>query len=123
MELPKFRIRAKDEKKMYDVVSIKRQNWKLYWNWTIEIDNENYILMQYTGLKDKNWKEIYEWDILYNEVFTHNLWYVKYSSEKGAFIIYNKKFWEVWYLTNYSELEIVGNIYENKELLDRNTRE
>lgn len=74
---------------------------------------ERYILLQYTGIKDKNGKEIYEEDIVQwidsggiirkNSVFF----------EDGAFRICNSYF----EISEYAELKVIGNIYENKELL------
>lgn len=77
-------------------------------------------LMQYTGLKDKNGVEIYEGDIVSG--WTHNPsepHVVKYISDK-----YNCCFMassvsghgkiHVW----YDGLEVIGNIYENPELIN-----
>jgi len=74
-------------------------------------------LMQYTGLKDKNGKEIYEGDIIKN-----------YSKSFGAeFVTKEVKFTE--FLLNYGyehyemgeisedTYEVIGNIYENPELI------
>ena len=73
-------------------------------------------VMQYTGLKDKNGKEIYEGDIVQNfrEKFIVEYW--------GGQILVS------WYLRSinsgdtseldcFGEYEVIGNIYENPELL------
>lgn len=76
-------------------------------------------LMQYTNLKDKNGKEIYEGDILKvkldggEEV---NL-YVKYV--KGEYRVVNEGRWEdsLYAYMYFGDVEIVGNIYENEDLI------
>ena len=74
--------------------------------------------MQYTGLKDKNGKEIYEGDIV--KVVTKDFDYPdvvnkgKVIFEKGHWLIMGN---EEYYLYGQDEIEIIGNIYENPELL------
>ena len=74
---------------------------------------------QFTGLHDKNGKEIYEGEILYNNDRKEHC-IVKYSKEKAMFIVEylesNDEFplWESISNLCYS----VGNIYENPELLE-----
>lgn len=75
-------------------------------------------LMQYTNLKDKNGKEIYEGDILKVKLDDGdaNL-YVKYV--KGEYRVVNEGKWEdsLYAYMYFGDVEIVGNIYENEDLL------
>lgn len=75
-------------------------------------------LLQFTWVLDKSWKEIYEGDILKNEFFGV-LWYVVYDSEKWAYQIVNDKLKTSNYFTNFDDLELIWNIYENKNLIDK----
>lgn len=72
-------------------------------------------IMQYTGLKDKNGKEIYEGDILtYNGITSNGnkiIREVNYNAENARFQS------GMYLLTQSIELsEIIGNIYENPDL-------
>ena len=89
---------------------------------------DNVNLMQLTGLKDKNGVEIYEGDILketcyvepgysVGESFTKvEYGDIQFSSTKGWNLIHVKGL-DGFYLS-FSHCEVIGNIYENKELLD-----
>ena len=70
-------------------------------------------IMQYTGLKDKNGKEIYEGDILF-EILGEE--YFKVIFENGSYRAENEEY--SLDLSEYAHLcEIVGNVYENPELI------
>lgn len=72
-------------------------------------------IMQYTGLKDKNGKEIYEGDIV---VIMDKLAKIYY--ENGGFRVDILSEPSLIYLTeNRAEIDIIGNIYENQELLNK----
>jgi uncharacterized phage protein (TIGR01671 family) len=69
--------------------------------------NDRHILMQYTGLKDKNEKEIYEGDIVIPQYNGFSAFEVKF--EKGKYNIADFK---------TDECEVIGNIFENVDLLN-----
>ena len=81
---------------------------------------KEFDLMQYTGLKDMKGKKIYEGDI----VTLHNDKYkVIFNTEEARFVLREDEFeLEIPFTNNNSKkMEIVGNIYENPELLgDKN---
>ena len=83
---------------------------------------KDFVLMQYTNLKDKNGKEIYEGDILkkFDDV-PINL-YVKYDTDMGEYLLVKEEEWEdsLYGCMCFNEVEVIGNIYENEDLLKQN---
>lgn len=77
---------------------------------------KDWEIMQYTGLKDKNGKEIYEGDILKSKRLNAK-GEVKFG--KAHFFILTRNGAAMgWELSpNTDELEVIGNIYENPELI------
>ncbi|MHC1568707.1 MAG: YopX family protein [Candidatus Syntropharchaeia archaeon] len=74
---------------------------------------------QYTGLKDKNGREVYEEDIVrfkdwWDEEMVGE---VRYSEKDMAFTIVND-FWDGFPMMYADDIEVIGNIYENPELLE-----
>lgn len=90
------------------------------------------IPMQYTGLRDKNGKEIYEGDIVKINMgrFNRDILEVKWGGywEHAGFGLHGKRIdkedWESEYswddINPYyaKDCEIIGNIYENKDVLE-----
>ena len=87
-------------------------------------EDEEVKLMQYTGQKDKNGKEIYEGDILkYNFPYDGRLKHVspvKFLETEASFGIKDRYENEIplYRITANNYFEVVGNIYENPELLE-----
>ncbi len=76
-------------------------------------------LMQFTGLTDKNGKEIYEGDII---KYFNRVAQIKYSDMYACFIMYSefdKQSFSLCDSINDSkrDLEVIGNVFENPELI------
>lgn len=130
----KFRAWDKEKKRL---LPITRMNWSDWWvtcepllehkpipleygerNSFKNEKTDRHILMQYTGLKDKNGKEIYEGDIIEaldgrdnNKSYILTVEWEQDVCSSG---------WTLsgigWY---QGELEVIGNIYENPELINQ----
>lgn len=90
--------------------------YKISWEYPESL--EDYIIQQYTGLKDMNGVEVYEGDILrcpkswmYDEMNGVIEWY------KNKYCFINKEYDIRWVYADYESLEVIGNIFENKELI------
>ena len=106
----KFRAWDKENKEMVEVELLGKEVL-LYKNGEWE-NIENFEVMQYTGLKDENGREIYEGDIV-----KHATWgdvYEVIFEDGGFYVLSSYDFQTI----NEYPLEVIGNIYEKPELLE-----
>lgn len=131
--IPRYRAWLKEDKEMIDVEEINFFNGEFDFigdaiTWMCKSDD--CVLMQSTGLRDKNGKEIFEGDILSIETDEENVRVeVSWDSKHALFVFESKKYNEKEALGELFEdnsypFKIIGNIWEDGELLDvENTEE
>lgn len=125
--IPKFRVWLTDIDQMLRVKALVFEKDKTRcvcgYSFDFYLEDENATIMQSTGLKDKNGKEIFEGDVVRqvrtqptteNEVIIGVV-----TMLEGAWLIMNdceQLASDLWSETD--ENEIIGNIYENKDILE-----
>ena len=77
------------------------------------IHNSNFVLMQYTGFKDKNGRKIYEGDIIGNIPYHYERYHYYIKDLDGFFFA---KYDDQMHIP-FEECEVIGNIHENPELM------
>lgn len=130
--IPKFRAWLKEENKMIepsDILSISFKLCEMTPNYLHGFEKEKYDfydleLMQSTGFKDKNGKEIFEGDILGTKDGLLN-GVVEYRADLGMFVNTLIRYNNFERLCNIgSDREIIGNVWEDGDLIDsKKTRE
>lgn len=130
--IPKFRIFDKKKKRFLDnfTMEIDRYGIHVLDEFNYVVDEDDRVLMQSTGLHDKNGKEIFEGDIL--EIKGHPFqrhtgemsgmpvgididgrYVIEYNQENAGYVVGN---WKTREVVHYCT--VIGNIHEHSHLLD-----
>lgn len=130
--IPRFRAYSKEENEMYYPHNDKSVDWTIddETGFIAPLVNlgggmwgmiDKYELMQSTGLKDKNGVEIFEGDLVEHDDNLNGDW----ETFEACEVVYDKDYaqfcfkWDAGnFLTDYRNLNVIGNIYENSELLE-----
>ena len=127
----KFRAWLKSAKEMVEVLEIDFYNKEVAYIWTEQVSDyeleqtrevdklNDVILMQSTGLKDKNGVEVYEGDILYRPLQGKRKVYYPYSDSVASYGLREISTGFGSTLQDaHAVWQVIGNIYEDPELLE-----
>ena len=120
--IPRYRAWLKEDKEMVDVEEIYFYKGEFDFigdaiTWMCK--SNDCVLMQSTGLRDKDGKEIFEGDIvkMAKNVYSELTYYEVVRHRGGAYRLESKRYGcELW--LRHTDCEIAGNIWENPELLE-----
>lgn len=119
----KFRAWDNERKKIFNVTNVNFVNKECY----VDIGEDfslrlydNFILEQFTGLKDKNAQDIYEGDILNVDSKYHAKVVGGVRGYCYDCVTNTNRFDSpsLYHIAKYHTCEIVGNIHKNKELME-----
>ena len=100
---------------------LEDSHWPIQWE-----------LMQFTWLLDKNWKEVWEGDVLLSQEFKTKPWSESAKKKRFHWVVifevthyeasFSCNWWERWEYQNGSwsdfyDCEVIWNIYDNPELI------
>ena len=119
----KFRVWDKIKKRFYNGTNLNLNDYEEVYSdpagifftglHFLQKDENQYIIQQYTGLNDKNGKEVYEGDIIRGMFdfgpagFKEEIIPINWDNESGYQLEY----------CAITTIEVIGNIFENPELL------
>lgn len=124
--IPKFRVFNKSFGEWLDAQEIVLCNGKLFRDWRrfedgFPLNMRDCDVMQSTGLKDINGVEIFEGDLVESDDNINGDW----ETFEACEVVYDKDCAQFCFkddagnfLTDYRNLNVIGNIYENPDLLE-----
>ncbi|USG65183.1 YopX family protein [Brevibacillus ruminantium] len=113
----KFQVWDQDTRKMWTWEDIIEAESAMFITLLEFLQQDQFIKRQFTGLRDKNGKEIYEGDIalIYGDRCV-----IEYDSKSASYVARTKidSYWALDEETFKLGVEVIGNIYENPDLLE-----